>query len=64
MLKQEIEHRHGQARRWLAFAGPTVAQIEPLLPPRKPHPLGCHNPRVSDRAAMDAILFVLRTGCQ
>jgi transposase len=40
------------------------AQMEPLLPPRKPHPLGCHNPRVSDRAAMDAILFVLRTGCQ
>lgn len=40
------------------------AQMEPLLPPRKPHSLGCHNPRVSDRAAMDAILFVLRTGCQ
>jgi transposase len=40
------------------------AQMEPLLPPRKPHPLGCHNPRVSDQAAMDAILFVLRTGCQ
>jgi CPA2 family monovalent cation:H+ antiporter-2 len=39
-------------------------QMEPLLPPRKPHPRGGHNPRVSDRAAMDAILFVLRTGCQ
>jgi len=39
-------------------------QIEPLLPPRKPHPLGCHNPRVADRDAMNAILFVLRTGCQ
>ena len=39
-------------------------QMEPLLPPRKPHPLGCHRPRVSDRAAMNAILFVLRTGCQ
>jgi len=39
-------------------------QMDPLLPPRKPHPLGGHNPRVSDRAAMDAILFVLRTGCQ
>ena len=39
-------------------------QIEPLLPPRKPHPLGCHNPRVPDRNAMNAILFVLRTGCQ
>lgn len=39
-------------------------RIEPLLPPRKPHPLGCHNPRVADRVAMDAIFFVLRTGCQ
>src|SRR5262245_29969358 len=38
--------------------------IEPLLPPRKPHPLGCHRPRVDDRKAMDAIFFVLRTGCQ
>jgi transposase len=26
-------------------------QIEPLLPPRKPHPLGCHNPRRPDRDA-------------
>jgi transposase len=40
------------------------ARIEPLLPPRPPHPLGCHNPRVPDRRAMDAIFFVLRTGCQ
>jgi hypothetical protein len=37
-------------------------QIEPLLSPRKPHPLGCHNPRVPDRKAMNAIFFVLRTG--
>lgn len=39
-------------------------RIEPLLPLRKPHPLGCHNPRVADRDAMNAILFLLRTGCQ
>jgi transposase len=39
-------------------------RMEPLLPPRKAHPLGCHNPRVPDRDAMNAILFVLRTGCQ
>lgn len=39
-------------------------RIEPLLPHRKAHPLGCHNPRVPDRDAMNAILFVLRTGCQ
>ena len=40
------------------------ARIEPLLPPGKPHPLGCHRPRVDNRRAMDAIFFVLRTGCQ
>src|SRR5512143_1148352 len=39
-------------------------KIEALLPPRPVHPLGCHRPRVPDRAAMDAIFFVLRTGCQ
>jgi putative transposase len=39
-------------------------EMKPLLPPGKPHPLGCHNPRVDDRKAMDAIFFVLRTGCQ
>jgi transposase len=39
------------------------AQIEPLLPPRPTHPLGCHRPRVCDRAAMNAIFFVARTGC-
>ena len=40
------------------------AKMELQLPPRPKHPLGCHNPRVPDRAAMDAIFFVLRTGCQ
>lgn len=39
-------------------------RLHPLLPPRKPHPLGCHRPRVDDRQAMEAIFFVLRTGCQ
>ena len=39
-------------------------QIEPLLPLRKKHCYGGHNPRVPDRDAMNAILFVLRTGCQ
>src|SRR6266540_2908272 len=40
------------------------AQMEPLLPERPAHPLGCHNPRVPDREAMNAILLVLRTGMQ
>jgi transposase len=40
------------------------AKMEALLPPRPKHPLGCHNPRVPDRDAMDGIFFVLRTGCQ
>ena len=40
------------------------ARMEPLLPERPAHPLGCHNPRVRDRDAMNAILLVLRTGMQ
>ena len=39
-------------------------RIEPLLPAPRFHPLGCHNPRVPDRNAMEAILLVLRTGMQ
>ncbi len=40
-------------------------RIEPLLPkPVDMHPLKCHRKRVDNRAAMDAIFFVLRTGCQ
>lgn len=39
-------------------------RMEPLLPARPAHPLGCHNPRVPDRDAMNAILLVLRTGMQ
>ena len=39
-------------------------RIDPLLPARPSHPLGCHRPRVADRDAMDAILLVLRTGMQ
>ena len=35
--------------------GALWAEMEPLLPPPPKHPLGCHNPRVPDRAAMDAI---------
>lgn len=38
------------------------AKLEPLLPSRPAHPLECHNPRVPDRSAMDAILLALRTG--
>ena len=40
------------------------AQMEPLLPPRPSHPLGCHKPPTPARQVMDAIFFVLRTGCQ
>jgi putative transposase len=39
-------------------------KIEPLLPERPFHPLGCHKPRTPDRNALDAILLVLRTGMQ
>jgi transposase len=37
--------------------------IEPLLPPAPPRSRG-GRPRISDRAALTGILFVLRTGIQ
>ena len=40
-------------------------RIEPLLPKHpNTHRFGGGRPRVPDRQAMDAILFVARTGCQ
>ena len=54
----------GRVRRSWRTPDALWAEIAPLLPPRKAHPLGCHNPRVDDRRAMDAIFFRLRTGCQ
>jgi putative transposase len=39
------------------------AEIEPLLPPEKPKPKG-GRPRMGNRQAMDAIFYLLRTGCQ
>ena len=40
------------------------AAIESLLPPRQEtHPLGCHNPRISDRVCFEGILIRLVTGC-
>ena len=39
-------------------------KIELLLPAPPVHPLGCHNPRVPNRNALEAILVVLRTGMQ
>jgi transposase len=38
------------------------ALVRPLLPPEPPKPKG-GRPRVSDRAALAGIIFVLRTGC-
>lgn len=38
--------------------------MAPLLPLRKLHVMGGHNPRVPDRSTMEMIFFVLRTGVQ
>ena len=46
---------HETVRRDWRIPDELWACIQPLLPPRKPHPLGCHRPRVDDRKAMDAI---------
>ena len=42
------------------------ARLELLLPVHvpKPHPLGRHRRRIADRRVLNAIFFVLRTGCQ
>jgi transposase len=55
---------HEKAHRDWRIPDELWERIVPLLPPRQPHPLGCHRPRVDDRKAMEAIFFVLRTGCQ
>ena len=38
-------------------------RIEPLLPPELPKPKG-GRPRMDNRRAMEAILYVLHTGCK
>jgi transposase len=59
-----MSHEPENVRRDWRIPDQLWERIQPLLPPRKAHPLGCHRPRVEDRRAMDAIFFVLRTGCQ
>jgi len=50
--------------RWLV-SDELWSKLEPLLPkPRRRSPSRGGRPRVPDRNAMSAILFVLRTGCQ
>ena len=40
-------------------------QLEPLIPEHKnTHRFGGGRPRTPDRVCLDAIFFVLRTGCQ
>jgi transposase len=59
-----MPHDHEKTHRDWRIPDALWERIEPVLPPRKPHPLGGHRPRGDDRKAMDAIFFVLRTGCQ
>jgi len=63
-MEREQEQEQERVRRDWRIPDELWERISALLPPGKPHPLGCHNPRVSDRAAMDAIFFRMRTGCQ
>jgi putative transposase len=50
----------------LIIADTLWTRLEPLLPVHvpKPHPLGWHRRRIADRDMLNAIFFVLRTGCQ
>ena len=45
------ESEKEQVRRDWRIPDELWERIVPLLPAGKPHPLGCHNPRVDDRAA-------------
>lgn len=56
------ETEKATVRRDWRIPGAPWERIQPLSPARKTHPLGCHRPGVPDRAAVDAIFFVLRTG--
>jgi transposase len=64
MTRKKTERKVAYADKW-RISDELWARIAPLLPPHvpKPHPLGCHRQRVDNRKAMDAIFFVLRTGC-
>jgi transposase len=59
-----MNDNHAYGRRAWRMPNELWEWIEPLLPPRKLHPLECHRPRMDDRQAMDAIFVVRRTGCQ
>lgn len=45
-----------------AVHGPLFATIEHLIPPPKPHPLGCHRRRIPDRVCLLAMLLRLVHG--
>jgi putative transposase len=49
---------------WKAVTDEFWALVEPLLPAPKRHRIGGGRPRVCDRTVLNAILFVLTTGCQ
>ena len=59
-----MDHEGAGSGRRLAAAGRAVGEDGAAAAAAAEHPLGCHSPRVPDRAAMDAIFFVLRTGCR
>jgi transposase len=65
MTRKKTERKVPYRDKW-RISDDLWAKLAPLLPlpPSKRHPLGCHRPRVDNRKAMDAIFFVLRTGCQ
>ena len=40
-------------------------EMKQIIPkPKDNHPLGCHKPRIDNRKVMEAIFFVMKTGCQ
>ncbi len=66
LLRQQapLYHEHATVHRDWRLPDALWERLDPLLPPRKPHPLGCKRPRVQARKAMDALFCGLRTGGQ
>jgi len=50
--------------KWLISDEPWEKMAPLILEHKTNHPHGTHPKRVNNRSAMDAIFFVLRTGCQ
>ena len=65
VVTDDRPHLKDEAAKTFLIPDELWQKIEPLLPEHKnTHRFGGGRPRAPDRACMDGIFFVLRTGCQ